>query len=97
MTRYWSEEEARAYLPRLAEVLTAFRPPTHQERIEAALEELEEHDVILRDPSVGLIDFRALGPDGVEYLLCWRADEPELAFWHLPEEGFAGRKPLPRT
>ena len=51
---------------------------------------------MLRDPSVGLIDFHARGPDGVVYLLCWRLDEPDLAWWHLPEDGFAGRKPLPR-
>ena len=97
MTRYWTEDEARAFLPRLGEVLASFRPPTHRERVEAALAELEEHDVILRDPGAGLIDFRAVGHDGVEYLLCWRADEDDLRFWHLPDEGFAGRKPLPRT
>jgi hypothetical protein len=43
-----------------------------------------------------LIDFHARGADGVVYLLCWRLDEPDLGWWHLPEEGFAGRKPLPR-
>jgi len=30
------------------------------------------------------------------YLLCWRDPEADLTWWHLPEEGFAGRKPLPR-
>ena len=42
------------------------------------------------------LDESARGADGVVYLLCWRLDEPDLAWWHLPEDGFAGRKPLPR-
>ncbi len=61
-----------------------------------AFEELEEGDIILRDAASGLIDFHARGADGVTYLLCWRLGEPELAWWHLPSEGFAKRKPLPR-
>ena len=97
MTRYWTTDEAREYLPRLGEVLGVIRQRAHREHLEAALAELEEHDVILRDPDAGLIDFQAVGDDGVVYLLCWRADEPDLAFWHLPDEGFAGRKPLPRN
>ena len=42
----------------------------------------------------GLVDFPALR-EGVEVLLCWRLGEDEIAFWHMPEEGFAGRRPLP--
>jgi hypothetical protein len=44
----------------------------------------------------GLLDFHAKGSDGVVYFLCWRLDEEDLGFWHLPSEGFPGRKPLPR-
>ena len=61
-----------------------------------ALSELEAGDIILRDPLSGLLDFHALGADGVEYLLCWRLGEDDLEWWHLPEEGFPGRKRLPR-
>jgi len=44
-----------------------------------------------------LVDFPALGEDGVVYYLCWRLDDgDQVAWWHLPAEGFAGRKPLPR-
>jgi len=107
--RYWTVDEARAYLPRLRELVERIRraslaaartrgnghgPATDDVR--DALDELAENDIVLRDPSVGLIDFHARGPDGVVYLLCWRLDEPDLAWWHLPEDGFAGRKPLPR-
>ena len=27
--------------------------------------------------------------------LCWQFGEPEVAFWHGVQEGFAGRRPLP--
>ena len=108
--RYWTEQEARAYLPRLrhlVEVVRAAaslaavsranghgRPPDDDPR--AALAELESGDIIVRDPATGLVDFHALGADGVVYLLCYRLDEDDLGWWHLPQEGFAGRKPLPR-
>jgi hypothetical protein len=42
----------------------------------------------------GLVDFPALR-GGEEVLLCWRLGEEEIGFWHTPEEGFAGRRPLP--
>jgi hypothetical protein len=109
--RYWSVEEARAYLPRLRELLgvvrrvatAAAKAPTNgqgplgaADELRIALQELETGDIVLRDAQAGLIDFHAQGTDGTVYLLCWRDPEPDLAWWHLPEEGFAGRKPLPR-
>lgn len=34
-------------------------------------------------------------PEGREVYLCWLVDEEdEIRFWHLPEAGFAGRRPL---
>jgi hypothetical protein len=108
--RFWTVDEARAYLPRLRELLTALQAAQRAVALartnghgatgpsaSEALAELEAGDIVLRDPAVGLIDFHAQGADGVVYLLCWRADEEELEWWHLPEEGFAGRKRLPRV
>ena len=110
--RYWTVEEARAYLPRLRELLDTIGqmagalahapgnghgPVGRARQVRAALAELQEGDIILRDAESGLIDFHALGPDGVVYFLCWKDPEPDLEYWHLPEEGFAGRKPLPRN
>ncbi|MGH9155412.1 MAG: DUF2203 domain-containing protein [Acidimicrobiales bacterium] len=108
--RYWTVEEARAYLPRLRHLVEVVRraatlagvarsnghghPPDDDPR--AALGELEEGDIVVRDPRSGLVDFHALGRDGVVYYLCYRLDEADLSWWHLPEEGFAGRKRLPR-
>lgn len=106
--RFWTVDEARAYLPRLRELVSIVRravgagarsnghgPPTEEEA-RAALDELEAGDIILRDPESGLVDFHARGEDGVVYLLCYRLDEDDLGWWHMPEDGFPGRQPLPR-
>ena len=109
LVRFWTVEEAKAYLPRLRELVERVRDASlavarartnghgpAPDGVREAMAELEAGDIVLRDPEVGLIDFHARGDDGVVYLLCWRLDEDDLAWWHLPEEGFAGRKPLPR-
>ena len=124
--RYWSEQEAREYLPRLKRLLEVIQratrlavsargnghaslpggaavagPPDGEAAaptaIDApgALRELEEQGIVLRDPGRGLIDFPARHPSGREVLLCWQLGEDDLAWWHLPEDGFAGRRPLP--
>ena len=62
--------------------------------VKEALAELEDEGIVLRDPDRGLIDFTALH-NGREVLLCWQLGEEELGWWHLPEDGFAGRRPLP--
>jgi hypothetical protein len=49
---------------------------------------------IVKDLDEGLVDFPARYA-GEDVLLCWRLGEPEVAFWHGLEEGFAGRKQLP--
>ena len=112
VVRFWTVEEARAYLPRLRELVEVIRqaalvragryPSVNGQRsslvdAQEAYEELQEGDIILRDATTGLLDFHARGEDGVVYYLCWRLGEDELGWWHLPEEGFPGRKPLPRT
>ena len=126
---YWSEDEVRAYLPRLNEILSVLREAAElpnlvksnghasitqghkphsaklasgeadfnpQISIGEAIQELDEYDVIVRDPKVGIVDFWARGEDGVDYLLCWRSGEEDLGWWHFPDEGFMGRKRLPR-
>ncbi len=55
---------------------------------------INEAGVQVKDVDEGLLDFPARrGAEDV--LLCWKVGEPEVAFWHGLEEGFAGRKPLP--
>ncbi len=43
-----------------------------------------------------LVDFPAT-LDGEAVLLCWLEGEPELRWYHRPELGFAGRRPIPEA
>ncbi len=58
------------------------------------VQQLDDQGVQVKSLEEGLLDFPSLR-DGEEVFLCWRVGEPEVAFWHGLEEGFAGRKPLP--
>ncbi len=57
------------------------------------VEALNELEIVLRDPESGLIDFPAKR-DGREIFLCWRLGEDRVGYWHGPDSGFGGRKPL---
>lgn len=105
--RYWTVEEAREYLPRLRHLVELVRGaavpgpepgtlalPAAAEHAEAALTELRDQGVILRQLDAGLVDFPSLDDRGAVRLLCWKVDEDELGWWHRPEDGFAGRRPL---
>jgi hypothetical protein len=59
-----------------------------------AVTELEGEGIVLRDVQQGLVDFPARAGSGRGYWLCWLVGEPEVAWWHWPEDGFAGRTPL---
>jgi hypothetical protein len=54
---------------------------------------LDDAGVQVKDLDDGLLDFPAQR-DGHDILLCWKVGEPQVAFWHGLDEGFAGRKPL---
>jgi hypothetical protein len=71
-----------------------------RETVEASHAELNEivarfttQGVQVKDMDRGLIDFPA-EVDGQEALLCWHVGEPRIAYWHSPDDGFAGRRPL---
>ncbi|HEV8059169.1 MAG TPA: DUF2203 domain-containing protein [Gemmataceae bacterium] len=55
--------------------------------------ELAALGVELKDFFSGLIDFPSRMDDRIVYL-CWRFDEPSVAFWHELDAGFAGRQKL---
>jgi len=61
--------------------------------MQRALSELQGMEVVLRDLDRGLVDFPSLR-DGREVYLCWEEGEDEIGFWHDPEAGFGGRRPL---
>ena len=58
-----------------------------------ALTELQAREIVLRDLDRGLVDFPSLR-DGREVSLCWEQGEDAIRYWHEPEAGFAGRRPL---
>jgi hypothetical protein len=79
-------------------------PPAELGALETAVEEaakalagtigeIQAMGVLVKDLDTGLVDFPAKR-DGEDILLCWRLGEDEVAFWHGPEDGYAGRRPL---
>ena len=57
------------------------------------LRQLQEWGIVLRDPSIGLIDFfhqRA----GETVCLCWKLGEATVEWWHPVHAGIAGREHL---
>jgi len=63
------------------------------EAFQSALAQLEDLGAMLKDLTIGLIDFHGLH-DGQPVLLCWKIGEDRIRFWHTLEAGFAGRQPL---
>ena len=74
--------------------------PSQEEEGEAigpaeALAEIEDRGIVLRDVARGLVDFPSRLLSGRVVLLCWQEGEEDIGWWHLPDDGFAGRRPLP--
>lgn len=61
------------------------------EKLESEVRRLEELGCVLRDMSVGLVDFPAVRL-GERVWLCWKLGEEHVKFWHSRREGYAGRK-----
>jgi hypothetical protein len=61
--------------------------------LQAGIGAFDERGIVLRDLDQGLIDFPAIR-DGREVYLCWIDGEPDIAFWHDLDAGYAGRQPL---
>jgi hypothetical protein len=68
--------------------------PRVADELRAAVEALTGEGIVLRDLDAGLVDFPARLDDGRQYLLCWVLGEPAVEWWHWPDTGFAGRRPL---
>lgn len=79
-----------------AEDLLRHRPTARAliEELDDIVREIEESGAHLKDVELGLVDFPTEREGEIVYL-CWQSGEPEVAFWHRTEEGFAGRQPLP--
>lgn len=62
-------------------------------RLQGYVEELRHLGVEPKNGPEGLVDFPSM-MDGELVLLCWKLGEPEVLYWHRPEDGYAGRQPL---
>jgi hypothetical protein len=62
--------------------------------IAECVRKINEHGAEVKGLDEGLLDFPARHR-GRDVLLCWQVGEPEVAYWHGADEGYAGRKPLP--
>lgn len=60
-----------------------------------ALAWFPEHGIQVKGAAPLLIDFPAV-LDGESVLLCWIEGEPDLAWYHRADLGFAARRRLPR-
>ncbi len=76
--------------------VAARRRAERDKSVQEAKDTLAEIDAIgvqVKDLEEGLLDFPCI-IDGRTVLLCWKLGEKEIGYWHSPEDGFAGRKPL---
>jgi len=67
-----------------------------EQKIQELTAELEEVGCYFKDWNfeIGLVDFPAI-INSQEALLCWRSDEPEVAWYHGYQDGYASRQPIP--
>lgn len=63
------------------------------EELDAVVYEIEDNGACLKDVQLGLVDFPSERQGEIVYL-CWQSGEPEVAFWHPTDGGFAGRQAL---
>jgi hypothetical protein len=68
---------------------------TLTEKLAEAARELEVLGVEFKGIDLGLVDFPTT-IDGELAYLCWSYGEDRIAFWHSPDGGYAGRRPLER-
>ncbi len=61
--------------------------------LESDLRRIRRMGCEMKDPYLGLIDFRAL-MDGRLVFLCWQRGESRVGHWHTLEGGYASRKRL---
>ncbi len=67
--------------------------PVVGREIEELLGWFEEHGIQVKGISPPLVDFPSVA-GGIEVLLCWTEGEDEIGYFHTPEDGFAGRRPI---
>jgi len=87
------------------ELQDLYESDADREFIEAKTQELEELTSEVEtlgceykdwNFEIGLVDFPSI-IDGQDVYLCWKSDEPGLMYYHGINEGFSGRKLIPKS
>ncbi len=68
-----------------------FHPPELEELVDI-IQSIVERGIQIKGIDTGLIDFPHIRENGEEVYLCWKADEPDIAYWHPIPDGFRGRR-----
>ncbi len=61
--------------------------------LKVEVDALNDVGCLIKDMDEGIVDWYASRGDR-DVLLCWKLGEKEVAFWHDPDTGFAGRRPI---
>ncbi len=68
------------------------------EQAKVELDAIMEMGGLIKDLSIGLVDFMHLSAeDNEEVLLCWKYGEKKVRYWHDTDEGFGARRPIVRN
>ena len=62
-------------------------------QLEEGVEEILDQGIIVRDLSLGLVDFPSLRDNRAIYL-CWIGGEVRVDYWHEVNQGFSHRQPI---
>ena len=62
-------------------------------QLEEGVEEILDQGIIVRDMSLGLVDFPSLR-DNRDIYLCWIGGEVRVDYWHEVNQGFSHRHPI---
>jgi hypothetical protein len=60
---------------------------------ESLITQIQDLGIEIKDLETGLVDFPSMRGQEVVYL-CWKYNEPTIAYWHPLDGGFAGRQSL---
>jgi hypothetical protein len=85
------EQENPREKPEVRQTKALFR--AYYEALSEELTKVAELGGEVKDLDTGLVDFPGKRGDE-EILLCWKLGERLLGYWHTPEAGFAGRRPI---
>ncbi len=61
--------------------------------LEVDVKALDDAGCLLKNIDEGIVDWYLSRGDR-DVLLCWKLGEKQVRFWHDPEAGFAGRRPI---